>query len=125
MDISSQFSGRMSNYQPYTNTSQIPDHMNIGHANKSAFNYEGRLETITNFSQTLPKTYQTFVIPKPPESPKVEKEILSKLDEVNSQVTSWLKQLETKKGAELETGPKDLGKIKLNRKKQDNEEAAL
>lgn len=65
------------------------------------------------------------MIPKPPESPKVEKEILSKLDEVNSQVTSWLKQLETKKGAEPKTGPKDLGKIKLNSKKEENEEKDL
>jgi len=36
-------------------------------------------------------------MPPCPPSPKVEKDLLSKLDEVNSKVNNWLKDLEEKK----------------------------
>ena len=36
-------------------------------------------------------------MPVRPPSPQAEKELLSKLDEVNSQVNNWLKDLEKKR----------------------------
>ena len=71
---------------------------------KSAFNDDRLLkgvnndDTLSQFSQPLAnnmnpmaKSNRTGYLPKPPDSPKVEKDMLSKLDEVNSNVKNWLK----------------------------------
>ena len=58
-----------------------------------------RADAASNFSQlnlqnnTANRSNWTTVLSRPPASPKAEKGMLEKLDEVGASVSSWLKQL--------------------------------
>ena len=65
----------------------------------SAMNDGRRADAASNFSQlnlqnnTANRSNWTTVLSRPPASPKAEKDMLEKLDEVGASVSSWLKQL--------------------------------
>ena len=78
-----------------------PPHLLALSANKSAYNddrgFRADAQSLLSHQQLRAQSIRTVAMPVRPPSPQAEKELLSKLDEVNSQVNNWLKDLEKKR----------------------------
>ena len=78
-----------------------PPHLAAYSGNKSAYNDDRglRADAQSQLSQVQlrAQSIRTVTMPVRPPSPQAEKELLSKLDEVNLQVNNWLKDLEKKR----------------------------
>ena len=92
--------------------------------NKSAYNDDRgfRADAQSQLSHNLPgraQSIRTVVMPPRPASPKAEKDLLNKLNEVNAQVNNWLKNIEQKRDDEHQSSRRSKSVLLTNPSKEE------